>query len=144
MKKLVAIVLLLCLAGLIHSKDVSSASDQTRFPESGMDAVKEILTGFIALIPPQSIRDYGFYDIQELSEAKPGTPMQLCELDPQKALGLTTGESVMDVLNPTAEWFVPVHTASGIKAMLRLEDDGKGNFHGVSFGYVPLACGLQQ
>lgn len=144
MKTLGTIVLLLCLAGLIYAADQSSGFLQTTFPESRMNDLQDILVSFTALVPTQSLQDYGFANIRELNEAKPGIPLKLFELDPQIALGFKPKGTVLDILTPTREWFVPVHTSSGIRAMLRLAEDRKGGFIGVSFGYVPLARGFEQ
>ncbi|MCB5261183.1 MAG: hypothetical protein LHW64_02660 [Candidatus Cloacimonetes bacterium] len=148
MKKLLHCLIALLLFSLAFAEDGSQKSgirpDQDSFPSAAMPAVRASLAQFLAQIPPHSMADYGFANIEEIDQAWAAEPLKLYELDPQKVLDYIPGSSLGDLLRQSREWFVPVRAGAGIKAMLRLEEDQDGELQGVSFGYVPLAGQIQQ
>ena len=79
-----------------------------------------------------------------MEQAELGAPFHLYVIDPLKVLNFEPGTTDSQLTEATKQWFFPVKTAQGIKAMLLVEEIWDGEYQAVSFGYQPLAAGLKR
>lgn len=106
-------------------------------------AAESGLPDFLAKIPPDGLRDYGFAPGDPLGDAYPGAPYRLREITPAALSTFSPTDTVGSLTRATSIWYFPVMLGGEAKAIL-IVDLLDGAWRAVSLGQAALAGELNE
>lgn len=112
-------------------------------PPEVVAAAESGLPAFLAKIPPDGLRDYGFAPGDHLGQACLGAPYRLREITPAALSTFSLTDTVSSLTRATSIWYFPVMLGGEAKAIL-IVDLFDGAWRAVSFGQAPLAAELNE
>ncbi|HOH79807.1 MAG TPA: hypothetical protein PLO35_08800 [Candidatus Cloacimonadota bacterium] len=97
------------------------------------------LDQFLGMIDEQNFQLYGFSEIGDVRQVKPGLPLQLFTIKPQSILNYTSGATTEELLEPTNQCYIPLLSQGKPQCMVLATIAADGALQVVSLGYAKLA-----
>ena len=108
-----------------------------KVPSAVQQAAVKGLPTMLQALPEEILDQFNFSSLEELSQAKLGTPFQVFTIPPEEILNYNAGTPIEEIVLETDHWLFPVTVGGDVRALLTVAQMG-GQWQAVSLGSAGL------